>query len=343
MNSNSSNQVFPSGLDAFIQEMMQKSRTPGLAVGVMRDGKMLVCQGYGTADIEQGLPVSDDTIFQLFSTTKMFTGSAIISLVEEGHFNLETRAKDLLPEIPANWGAVTVYHLLTHTSGLPDIVPDPMSGELISREREEAMRLVFDMPLQAQPGEKWSYNQTNYALLGFIVEACSGYSFPDYVERRFFQPLGMTSSFFSAWRGPVKGRSAPYMLGANGEPTLRPYDFPAFVYTGAGLNTTVFDLARWDAGLFYGQVLKESSLKRMFTPVKLNDGTLYHIEGTEYAYGSGWFVNDRVKHPYVGHSGGMCTAYIHFIQERLGVAILANMFGANPEMLAEGVAEYYLS
>lgn len=342
MNSNTSNQLIPGIIDQFIHEKMQKYQIPGLSLAVLRDGKIIHSQGYGLAHIEQNIPVTTSTLFQLFSTTKMFTGSTILALVEENHFTLDTRVRDLLPDLPETWADVTVYHLLTHTSGLPDLCPDPMIGSLVSYERDEAMRIVYGMPIQAKPGDQWSYNQTNYVLLGFIVEKCTGLTFPQYLSQRFFKPLGMTSSTFGDASVHVAGRSEHYARSENKEIQVRPYQFPAFAYTGAGLNTTVQDLARWDAGLFKGHILKDTTLESMFTPVKLNDGSVYHIEGTDYAYGCGWFVKDRGGHPYIGHSGGMCTAYIHFRDQGLGVVILANLFKANPEMLAEGVAELYL-
>src|SRR5436309_1285606 len=195
------------GVDDYVRSEMKKRRLPAVAVVVIREGKVVKEKAYGLANVELNVNADEDTLFQIASTTKAFTATAIMSLVEEGKFSLDERVRKLLPGLPLSWNGVTVRHLLTHTSGLPDVVLGEDSDEVIAQTRPEALRKLARMPLRNRPGAKWAYNQTGYVLLGMIIEKVSGLSFEEFMARRFFRPLGMTETRFGDDRAVVAGRA----------------------------------------------------------------------------------------------------------------------------------------
>lgn len=179
-------------LDDYLKAEIAKGRIPGLSAAVLRDGKLLTARSYGLANVEFAIPVSGDTLHQLASATKLFTGTAIMMLVEEGKLTLEDPVVKLLPALPAAWSNVSVQHLLSHTSGIPDWF-EPSAGPQgslldLQATRDEIIKKISAKPVEFRPGEKWSYNQTGPVLLGMIVEKISGRTFEDFLDQRIFKP-----------------------------------------------------------------------------------------------------------------------------------------------------------
>lgn len=339
-------------VDEYIQTEMQKRHIPSLALAVIRDGKVVKQKAYGLANIELNVPATTDTLYQIASTTKTFTAAAIMELVEEGKLSLDDKAAKWLPEIPAAWSGVTVRHCLTHTSGLPDIVVDPCSLKLIADTRAEALEKLAGMPVLSKPGETWSYNQTGYVLLGMIVEKISGMTFEEFLGQRFFRPLGMTSTRYGDAREILPGRASLYtrIESCNEKgPKLADriysaqpaYLYPSYMHTGAGINTTVEDLVKWNLALDEEKVLKRATLDQMWAAARLADGQIFRFGGTA-GYAHGWVVDDRPRHKSVGHSGGGSTAYWRFLDDKLNVIVLTNCQGSDPDSLAQGVAALYI-
>ena len=337
-------------VDEYVRAEMAKRHIPGAAVLVMREGRVVKRKAYGLANVELKVEAGEETLFQVASMTKAFTAVAVMSLAEEGRFSLDDRARKILPRLPASWGGVTVRQLLSHTSGLPDVTVGEDSDELIAETRPEALRKLARMRPAGRPGAAWSYNQAGYVLLGMIVEKVSGLGFEEFMARRFFRPLGMTHTVFGDDRAVVAGRASMYTRyerQTEKEPSpegLWTYRnlYPSYIYTAAGLNTTVGDLAKWDAALSEGRVLKPSSLAEMWRAVRLNGGKVFRLDGKMLGYGLGWLVDDRPGHRAVGHSGSDSTSYIRFLDDRLSVAVLTNCQGADPDTLVFGVAALYV-
>jgi D-alanyl-D-alanine carboxypeptidase len=343
----------PSALEVadYVKSEMKKRRIPGLSLAVLRDGRPLMRQAYGLASVELGVPATADTVYQLASTTKIFTGTAVMLLVEEGKLSLDDRVTKLLPGLPPAWRDITVRHCLTHTSGLPDVVLSDDTDEVLADTLGEALRKLAVMPLLSKPGEKWEYNQTGYVLLGMIIEKISGLSFEEFLADRFFRPLGMNATSFGDSREVVPHRSSLYSLYVLRDKKLvdspdkihaTQFLYPEYIYTGAGLNTSVGDMAKWDAALSAGKILKPATLNAMWAATKLNDGTTFRLEGSTLGYGGGWLVDDTPGHKSVGHTGGSATAYIRYLDDKLSVIVLTNCQGARPEELAQGVAALYV-
>jgi D-alanyl-D-alanine carboxypeptidase len=338
------------GVDDYVLSEMRKRHLPAVAVLVIREGKVVKEKAYGLANVELKVAAEEETLFQLASTTKAFTATAIMSLVEDGKFSLDESVRRILPQLPPAWDGVTVRHLLTHTSGLPDVVVNEDSDEVIAQTRPEALRKLARMPVLSRPGAKWAYNQTGYVLLGMIVEKVSGLGFEEFMARRFFRPLGMTHTRFGDDREVVAGRASMYTryeqqtdqkVSPKGLWTYRNL-YPSYLYMAAGLNTTVGDMAKWDIAMTEGRILKPPTLEEMWRPVRLSDGKVFRLDDKTLGYGCGWLVDDRPGHKSVGHTGSDATAYIRFLDDHLTVVVLTNCQGAQPSDLAFGIAALYV-
>src|SRR4030095_768114 len=179
-------------IDSFIKSEMQKQQIPGVAVGVMRNGKIILAKGYGFANLEHQVPVTPETIFQSGSMGKQFTATAMMMLVEEGKLSLDDSITKYFPGAPATWEKITVRHLLTHTGGMTDYPSDfDFRRDYTESEMLEKIKLV---PLAFQPGEKWSYSNLGYVTLGILINKVSGQFYGDFLRDRVFKPLGMTTA-----------------------------------------------------------------------------------------------------------------------------------------------------
>jgi CubicO group peptidase (beta-lactamase class C family) len=335
--------------DDYIRAEMRKRNIPALSLAVIRDGRVVKEKAYGAANLELNLPATNNTVFLIASVTKLFTATAVMALVEDGKLSPDDKIRTLLPHLPLKWRNVTVRHLLTHTSGLPDVSLGEDTDAVIADTREGALKKLPHMPMQGRPGAQWSYNQTNYMLLAMIVEKVTGKTFEQFLTERFFHPLGMTSTSFGDSRTIIPNRASGYTrFERQTDKEVSPdrvwnYQnvFPSYLNSAAGVNTTAGDLAKWDIALSEGRVLKKSTLDRMWTAVKLNDGKVFRLE-ENLGYGYGWLVDDTPHHKAVGHSGGASSAYIRYLEDKISVIVLTNCQGAEPETLIFDVAALYV-
>src|SRR5260370_5599071 len=187
-----------------------------MVVCVVREGKVILEKGYGFANIELSVPATQETIYEMASLTKPFTATAIMMLAEEGKISLEDSLSKYFPEAPETWRKITIRHLLSHTSGLSDFFSIPAlrseSGFAWEREYkpEELLWVLFQASLQAQPGEKWSYSNIGYYLLGFIIEKVTGDTYEQFLRRRIFEPLKMTATQRMSRKDVIQNRASGY-------------------------------------------------------------------------------------------------------------------------------------
>ena len=306
-------------VDDLVREQMRLRHVPGLALAVVRDGRVVKEQGYGLASVELNAPVTPATVFEIGSVSKQITAAAVMLLVEEGKVGLDDPVAKYLPEAPAEWGGVTVRHLLTHTSGLKNYTG--LAGfELTERlKRDEFVRRIAAHPLAFAPGEAHSYGNTNYNLLGFVVEAASGRPYWEFVQERIFRPLGMTSTADRDPRNVIPNRAAGYEW-EGGRLVGRDYDLTD-VFSAGAIVSTVRDLVRWDAALESERLLKRSSLELVWSPVRLNGGK-------SYPYGFGWYIESLRGHRVVRHNGqtaGFAASIARYTDDRLTVIVLTNL------------------
>lgn len=323
---------FATKIDDYIRAEMQSQQIPGVALAVVKDGNVVLARGYGLANVEHQVPVKPETIFQSGSTGKQFTATAVMLLVEEGKLSLEDKITKYLTDAPEAWRDITVRHLLTHTSGMTDYPPDfDLRRDYTEDELFQRIRTI---PLAFQPGEKWSYSNLAYVMLGILIRKVSGQFYGDFLQERVFKPLEMTTARIISEADIVPNRAAGYRL-VNGQLKNQNWVSPALNTTADGaLYLTVFDMAKWDAALYTDKLLKRTTLEQMWTPVKLNNGKTH-------PYGFGWALGEVRGHRVIEHGGswqGFKAQITRYVDDKLTVIVFANQARANQAKLARGVA-----
>jgi len=317
-------------IDRYVRAEVARQRIPGLSVAVLRGDSVLLARGYGFANLEHRIPATDSTVYAVGSVTKQFTAAAIVLLSQQGRLGLEDPITRYLPEGSAVWSGVTIRHLLTHTSGIPQ------DTTLDSRRDYSESELVRSaaQPLQFKPGQLESYSSTGYALLGVIIHRVTGVFWGDFVRDHVFRPLGMRTAWVNSETDRVPNRAAGYYL-VNDTLTNPEWVSPS---TNAGadccLSLTVQDLAQWARGLNHGNVLGRAGLEMSWTPVRLNHAGIY-------PYGFGWNIVEQRGYRRIGHSGAWlgCHATIQRYPDfNLTVIVLLNLGQANSEGIAVGIA-----
>jgi CubicO group peptidase (beta-lactamase class C family) len=261
-------------VDVVIRQQMKEQHIPGIGVAVVRNGRIVYANGYGLANIETATPASPDTVFEAGSISKQFTATAIMLLAEEGRLSLDDGITKYFPEAPPALKGVTIRHLLTHTSGIPDVSDgtDDTKGAkgVVDFHREytedELARAYLLQPLESQPGTKWSYCNACYELLGFLIHRVTGHYYGDFLHERIFAPLGMTKTRTFSYADIILNRAGGYRL-VDGTWKNAPRWWSQSILSAAegGLWSNVLDLAKWDAALYTERIVKQSSLKAMWT------------------------------------------------------------------------------
>lgn len=309
-------------IDELVATTMAADELPSVALVVGRGDRILKQAAYGKASLELGVPATTRTVYPIASATKTFTALAIQMLVREGKFSLEDSITELLADLPETWLEVTPRHLLTHTSGLPDVAVESGREVLLADTRAAALQAVRTRPLDFPVGTGWAYNQTNYLLLLMLVETHGGRPFPDFVRERILLPLALESTAFGDADDVVPGRASMY---ESRDGVLRPRRslFPEFMRGAAGLNTSVEDWYRWAEAWAHGRILPRSELELGWQAARLESGAEVSLApGVSYAFG----VMLRTKNGQrsVGHSGGGNAAFRYYLDEDLLVVMATN-------------------
>ena len=237
--------------------------------------------------------------------------------------------KKYMPDAPAAWDKVTIFNLLTHTSGIPSFTgfPDYHSTEAIAATPEQLVARFRDKPLEFPPGEKWNYSNSGYVLLGYLIEKITQQSYRQFVQENIFDPLGMKDSGYDSNSEIILHRASGYTPGPNGITNAGYIDMTIPLSAGA-LYSTTKDLLRWEQGLMSGKLLSPASLQKMTTPLK-----------NDYAFGLG--VHTSNGHKLIDHGGGIegfNTLLAYYPEDKLTVVVLANLNGQAPEAIANKLA-----
>ncbi|HEX5874294.1 MAG TPA: serine hydrolase domain-containing protein [Pyrinomonadaceae bacterium] len=333
-------------VEALLRREMHERRIAGLQVAVVQNHRIVLLKSFGIADIHHSVPTTNKTIFPIYSCTKAFTGVAIMQLVEEGKIDLNAPVSRYLDGLPESWQAITIRQLLTHVSGLPNVlsVLDPVNyGFPHGMNEEQVWTKLKSMPVSSAPGERFSYNQTNYALLGKIIDKFGARPFAETFKQRQFQPAGMQSTGFGDSRDVIKNAASTYRYvnSVDGrklasEKLIKDYaQFPEFRWTASGMNSTAEDLAHWLIALQQGKLLKsKAALDTLWKAGAYNNG-----EPTQWAIG--WMTKPRPKHRAVIATGGSRAAFFVYPEDDLAVVVLTNVAGAFPEEFIDELAGYY--
>ena len=306
-----------SRMDDIVQSYVSSGRFMG-AVLVARGDDVLLDKGYGSANLEWGVPDAPSTKFRLGSLTKQFTAASILLLAERGKIDLQARIRTYLPDAPPAWDGITIVHLLTHTSGIPNFTADPKypSWEPFPTTAKDLVARFRDRPLDFPPGEKWSYSNSGYVVLGYVIETVTGLSYERFVADNLFRPLGMQNSGYDSNSAIIPQRAAGYASTPKG-PANAGFINMTVPFSAGGLYSTTGDLWRWEQGLFGGKLLSPASMKTMTTPVK-----------NDYAFGV--MVRNTGGRTVVSHSGGIegfNTYLAYYPDDRVTIVVLANLNG----------------
>lgn len=337
-------------IDGAAQQAIAAGETPGLQVAVYKDGKPLLVKGYGAGSLELAMPVGNDSIFRIGSVTKQFTAAALVKLEEEGKLSLDDLLSKYYPDYPRA-GEITLKQMLHHTSGMHNYTEDEsfLAQAALTKSPDQWVAYFAKMPKvqDFEPGTDWNYSNTAYFLLGAVVEKVEGRPLAKVLEARFFEPLGLRHTALDDEREIVAGRVAGY----DGEPGKFRNAAPISMTIpgGAGaMRSTAEDLARWNAALFGGKVLKPASLAAMTAPGKLGNGRTSSeaiakkggMPAGEYGYAL--FISDYEGHRKISHGGGIFgfnSSLSEFPGDRVTVAVIANSIGKDlgARMVAERI------
>lgn len=327
-------------VDSFVRARMQQQQIPGAAFAVMHHGEVLRSGAYGFANVELGVPATTESVFQIGSITKQFAARLLLMLADERKLRLDDPLVQYLPQAPPAWNRVTLYHLLTHTSGIPNWVGMEEFSFHNDYNEREFLALFAGKPLDFQPGERFQYSSYAYSLLSIVIEKISGKRFAELVEDRIFAPAGMVNTRINDTISLVPGRAQGYLV-RNGVLQNALNIRPRITATSGAVLTTISDLARYEKVLLQGGDLRPASEAMLWRPVRLNNGQHYH-------YGLGWYLRDAGKVDIVYHTGtteaGFRAAYFRHLPSGLSVVFLCNASGdgIEPLPIAEGLARLYL-
>src|SRR6266496_4496947 len=271
-------------VDALFRDF-DRANSPGAAVIVIKEGKPLFAKGYGLADLEKKIPCTTNTNFRLASVTKQFTAMAVLILAEQGKLSLEDCLPKFFPEFPAYGKTISLDHLLTHTSGLPDYEDHIPQGTTIPlSDRDVLFILRHQSKADFAPGAQFHYSNSAYALLASIVESVSGKTFPAFVKEKIFNPLGMTNSVaYVAGLFSVPNRAYGYVNGTSGW-ELSDQSVTSAVLGDGGIYSSVADLFKWEQALYTEKLISRKMLA---------DAVTAHSSGSDFkgsGYGYGWHV-----------------------------------------------------
>jgi CubicO group peptidase (beta-lactamase class C family) len=323
-------------VNGYIRSEMRERQIPGLQLAVVKGGKIVMLKSYGLAELPHQIPVTTHSLFSINSATKSFTGVAIMQLVERGNLDLDAPISRYLKDLPAAWQAVTITQLLNHTSGLPDIINQQTWQVASASNWEAAWRHVQQLPMDFAPGERFRYNQTNYLLLGKIIDQLVGQPFASFVRQQQFDVAKMQHTRYGDLQDVVPDKAPSYRLDSDGKTfKLMVDDFPLFLRAGAGINASAEDLAQWIIALQKGQLVSQAGLRQLWTPGRFNDGKAA-------PWAQGWPVIRDKEYRAIAGIGGARSAFYVYPDHDLAIIILTNLAGAAPEQMIDVVAGYFL-
>jgi len=330
---------FP-GIDSVLAKEYDQ-HGPGIVVLASRDGKVVFEKSYGLADVADKEELSTDMVFQIGSMTKQFTSAAILQLVEAGKLDLDDPIQTYLPFFPAKEHTITIHHLLSQTSGIPEFFDvDEEEFAILNKKHspEELINYFQDRPLQFEPGSRFAYSNSNYPLLGAIIERVTGMPLADYFEEHLFQPLGMPNT--SLWYQDRAKQFIPkgYRLDAQNIFVEGPAIDGSTVYAAGGIVSTLSDLHAWNKELNHPRLLSKRLVKHLQKEKKTTNN-----QGTGYGYG--FFIEELQQNQVIQHGGnmyGFTSTALHIPKKDVYVCVLSNRAFDNTKNIARYIASHMI-
>ena len=304
-----------SKIDELLSSFAERDSFTG-AVLVAQNGKVLLSKGYGLADWDKNLPNNPQTKYRLGSITKQFTAMAILILQAQNKLNVQDPICLYISECPTTWLDITIHQLLTHTSGIPNFIKfiNYEATKATPSSPEQTIVRFKDKPLDFPPGEQWSYSNSGYIVLGYIIEQVSGQSYEAFLQKNIFEPLQMKDTGYDHNDGSLA-------IGYTGILwTEADYLDMTTPFAAGGLYSTVEDLYRWDQALYTEQLVSQDLLDLMFTPHE-------KMPVTDFSYGYGWYIGEMNDHKVVGHGGvieGFATEIRRYIDDKVTIIVISN-------------------
>jgi len=315
-------------LDAMLQKAAELNTFSG-SVLITQNGSVILSSGYGFADREKNIPNTSQTRFPICSLTKQFTAMAILMLQEQGKLNVQDGICRYLTDCPKPWEPITIHQLLTHTSGIPDLMEEFWTLDVTSPvPLEQLIANAKSIPVVSQPGKEFSYNNTGYILLGKIIESASGQTYGTFLKENIFQPLEMLNTGFDP-------NPTDLAIGYKDQTEAVAPSFNLWVGFSAGaLYSTVEDLYLWDQALYTDELLPQSVLETMFTAQVLIP------DSNGMGYGYGWVIAPGIQPQMVGHEGsayGYRSILRRYPDDHATIVILMNQENIDPNIIADSI------
>jgi CubicO group peptidase (beta-lactamase class C family) len=317
-------------IDTYLNSLVEANAFSG-AVLVAQDSQILLSRGYGLANRAQDVPNTPQTRFRICSITKQFTAIGALILQARGQLSVNDPICDYLPQCPSAWEGITIHHLLTHTSGIPDFVdlPDYESTKSLPTTPLQLMARFRDETLQFDPGARWQYSNSGYIILGYIIEQVSGQAYGAFIQDNIFDLLQMNDSGYDNNLEVI----ATGYTGTGNRWNEASYIDASVPYAAGALYSTVDDMYRWDQALYTEQLVPQESLDAMFTP---------YASSPIGDYGYGWFITDKHRRRVVRHGGGgdgFVTVMERYPNDRVTLILLSNRETANIGSITDTIAE----
>ena len=322
--------------DIIVQKMMKEQKIAGLALAVIKNGKAVVNKGYGLANVELNVAVTEKTVIRLGSVSKQFFATAILKLMEEGKLSIEDHVHKFFPDAPETWRPIQLKHLLSHTSGLKR--EGPAYNNSVIQPDLVIIKSAYSLPLDFKTGEKYQYCNLAYFMLAEIITQVSGMPWQDYIREKLFIPAGMKNSGMTDFYPIIPNRANGYMH-KNG--VLVNADAMYAVRPSGGFLSTSTDMILWDKVLREKNIiLKKENWELLWQPFIKTSGDSV---SKEY-YGFGWAINELNGRKVVQHGGsniGFRSYYTRFVNDGLSIIIMTNTDEANPAAIVRALSEYY--
>jgi len=297
---------------------------------LLAKGNQVLFEGsYGLANIEWDVPNTAESKFRIGSVTKQFTAACILLLEDRGKLKTDDLVSKYVPNAPAAWAHVTIYHLLTHTSGIPSFTGFPEYEQFQTQPTtpEKLLAVFRGKPLEFEPGSKWNYSNSGYEVLGYVIEKVTGQTYQQFLDGNIFKFLKMTDSGYDSNSQLIANHAYGYTPGPHGV-TVAGYVNMTVPYSAGALYSTTRDLLKWERGLFSGALLKPASLQKMITPFK-----------NEYGCGlSITTVKGRKRIEHQGGIQGFNAELVYWPDEQMTVVVLANLNGSASSDIAADLA-----
>jgi D-alanyl-D-alanine carboxypeptidase len=325
-------------VDTAITHFMKTAKVPGVAVAILKNGKVMYVNAYGVSNLELNTPVKRTTVFELASLTKQFTSALIITMAHEGKLSLDDKLVKYIDKAPAAWEPITIRELLGHMAGLQLAFEPKMDGSyLLNYSKELMLKGAMETPMLTAPGTKWKYSDQGYFLAGYALEKATGRNFDTLMIDRIFKPIGMKHTLFLNQDNIIPNRAQGYIVDKNGEYKHNRRSWQFELTPHFGVMSTINDMILYEQSLVKGDVITHDVLNEATRPYRIfsdnNDG--------QYAYGMGWQLYTKGDRRVAEHAGYTGTVFVRDLKTGISVILLTNRdaaFGPSPILLAHHIS-----